>query len=96
MKRTYPEQVGAFVDRIMKEYKIDGLLDRHQACVEWDNVVGEGIARYTSRRYMEGMKLHVFISSAPLKNELSFQRASIVKAINSRIGRTIVEEIIIH
>ena len=59
--------------------------------------MGAGINRYTSRRYVEGSVLHVCITSAPLRNELSFMRAAIIRELNSRSGSPdALTDLVIH
>lgn len=96
MKRTTPEQIGFLVDRLMKEYKLDKPAKAHKASWLWGQVVGDGVNKYTTRRKVEGTVLHVWLSSAPLKNELMFQRQRILEAINKELGQDFLTELKIH
>ena len=40
--------------------------------------------------------LHVYLTSAPLKNELSFALTDLAAAINKAIGADTVKEIVLH
>lgn len=40
--------------------------------------------------------MHVYITSAVLKNELSFNRRPLVEAINRAVGRNIITDIRFH
>ncbi|MDE7155934.1 MAG: DUF721 domain-containing protein [Muribaculaceae bacterium] len=40
--------------------------------------------------------LHVFITSAPLKNELSFHRETIRQKLNSLVGKDVINDIQLH
>ncbi|MBD5197987.1 MAG: DUF721 domain-containing protein [Bacteroidales bacterium] len=96
MKRTDPEQVGDLVKRILQENNLDGLADRQLICSLWPEIVGQGINRYTTRRWVDDKKLHVVISSAALKNELTFHRDKLTDALNRGAGKTIITDVIIH
>ena len=96
MKRTDPEQVGDLVKRILQENNLDGLADRQLICSLWPEIVGPGINRYTTRRWVDDKKLHVVISSAALKNELTFHRDKLTDALNRGAGKTIITDVIIH
>ena len=50
----------------------------------------------TTRRYFRDGELHVYISSAPMKAELSFSRERIAASINDILGREVVRKIILH
>ena len=62
----------------------------------WADVAGPSINRYTLRRYVDHGVMHVYLTSAPLKNELSYSRAALVEAINKAVGADVVKEIVIH
>lgn len=97
MKRTYPRQIGFIIDEAMRQSGLDSRFDAQRAAAAWVDVVGPAINRYTTRRYVDGTVLHVYLSSAPLKQELSFQRPRIVEAINRAVGRgEVITDVIIH
>ena len=87
MKRTYPRQIGFVIDEAMRQAGLETQLDAQRAAAAWIDVVGPAINRYTTRRFVDRGVLHVYLSSAPLKQELSFQRPRIVEAINKAVGR---------
>lgn len=96
MKRTDPQQIGQFVERVLSQAGISDRLDEHRICVLWPEIVGPGINRYTVRRFVDGGKLHVYLTSAALKNELMFNRQSLVKALNDAVGRQVITDVILH
>ncbi len=88
MKRTYPRHIAAIIDEAM---------DREQrAAAAWADVVGASINRYTSRRYVDHGVLHVYLTSAPLKNELGFVKSRLIETINRWVGVDVVKEIVFH
>lgn len=96
MKRTDPEQVGALVKRLLRENDLDGLADRQLIYSLWPEIVGPGINRYTSRRWVDGDRLHVVLTSAALKNELTFHREKLAEALNRAAGKTVIKDVVIH
>lgn len=59
-------------------------------------MVGASINRYTTRRYVDHGVLHVYLTSASLKNELGFVRDRLMDAINRWVGADVVKEIVFH
>lgn len=96
MKRTHPEQIGELVERLIKDYNLEGSAAKHKAAWLWGEIVGDGVNSCTTRRYVKDGILHVWITSAPLKNELLFMREGIKESINSRLTSNFITEIIIH
>lgn len=84
------------IDRVMdSSARKDDMLAMRAASL-WADVVGPGVNRYTTRRYVSKGVLHVHISSGPLKSELNFRKESLVKAINDILGREVVTSIRFH
>ncbi|MCH5246810.1 MAG: DUF721 domain-containing protein [Muribaculaceae bacterium] len=96
MKRTHPEQIGELVERLIQENGLTDKILAQRASFGWREVVGDGINRYTTRRSVIGTVMHVWLSSAPLKNELLYQREKLVKAINNYLGKEFITEIRFH
>lgn len=97
MKRVEPRSVGEIIDSVFREDGNREEMLARQASFMWTEIVGPGVNRYTSRRYVspDGI-LHVYITSAPLKNELSFHRDRIVQLLNERVGENVIKDIVIH
>lgn len=96
MKRTYPRHIAAIIDEAMKRSGLTEGLNAQRAAAAWVDVVGPAINRYTLRRYVDRGVLHVYLTSAPLKNELSFSRTALVAAINRAVGADVITDIAIH
>lgn len=96
MKRIDPKLVGEIIESVVAQEGLQETLACQRACYLWPEVVGPGINRYTSRRYVAGSVLHVFITSAPLRNELTFMRAKIMANLNSLVGSDVITDLIIH
>lgn len=97
MRRTEPQLISDIIKQYMRA---DGLADkaaRQQASYLWTEIVGPGINRYTIRRYVtDDGTLHIYLSSAVLKQELSYQRSHLVKALNDAIGQQAITDIVFH
>lgn len=96
MKRTEPKLLVDIIREAMNRDGIENSVDENRAAYLWAEVVGPGVNRYTTRRYVEKGIMHVYITSAVLKNELSFNRRSLVEAINRAVGRNIITDIRFH
>ena len=94
MKRTEAKNIGQIIDELLKRENLDVALDEHRASAMWPQIVGNGINRYTIKRYVNNGVMTVHLSSASLSNELMLNRASIIQRINEALGREIIHEII--
>jgi len=94
MKRTEARNIGQIIQDVLKREHLDVALDEHRACALWPQIVGDGINRYTIKRYVNNGVMTVHLSSASLKAELSINRTTIIQRINEALGRDIIHEII--
>ncbi len=94
MKRTEARNIGQIINDVLRKENLDVALDEHRACALWPQIVGDGINRYTIRRYVNNGVMTVHLSSASLANELMLNRAGIIQRINEALGREIIHEII--
>lgn len=96
MKRTDPKSFAEIFDEAVQQSgHADTFAEQHAAYL-WSEIVGQGVNRMTLRRYVDHGVLHVVLTSAALKNELSFHRSALVAAINSRLGKNVITSIEIH
>lgn len=96
MKRTDPKSFAEIFDEAVAQSGHADTFAEQQASYLWSEIMGPGVNRMTLRRYVDHGVLHVTLTSAALKNELSFMRASIVEAINTRLGKNVIISIEIH
>ncbi len=96
MKRTTPRTIGEIIDDMIARTGLKPEFQRHTAESVWPQTVGPNIAAYTSRVTMRGTTLHVYLTSAALKEELGYSREILRDKINEAIGEETVTNIVIH
>ncbi len=96
MKRTEPKLIVDIIRESLERDGIESRFNEQRAAYLWGDVVGPGVNRYTTRRYVEHGVLHVFLSSASLKQELSFMRQAIIKSLNAAVGTAVINDIVLH
>jgi hypothetical protein len=96
MEKTDPMSIRQIIDRVMDRSSSREEFLGHRASALWPDIVGPTVNRATSRRYFSNGELHVYITSGALKNELSFQREAIARAINDALERPVVQRIVLH
>lgn len=96
MKRTEPMSIRQIIDQVMDASARKSDIMEHRASSLWPDVVGQGINRMTTRRYVNRGVLHVYLTSGPLKSELEFRKSAIVAAINKALGQEVLTALAIH
>lgn len=96
MKRTEAESIGDILRGFLDTPDSRDQLNRQKVSYFWSRVVGPEVNRHTTRRYVEGNTLHVYIDSAAIKNEMAFAANSLIKILNNEVGVSVIDKIIFH
>ncbi len=60
---------------------------------DWEKIMGKTIAQYTTSLFLTNKKLIIRTNIAPLRNELSLNKESIIEKINTYYNREMINEI---
>ena len=85
---------------ILKEFiqvnKLDSGMNKVDVEQAWKNLMGNGVNNYTEEVLLKNNTLYVKLSSAVLRNELSYGKDKIIKMINEEMGKEVVKSIVLR
>jgi hypothetical protein len=85
---------------ILKEFiqvnKLDAGMDKVDVEEAWKNLMGNGVNNYTEEVLLKKDTLYVKLSSAVLRNELSYGKDKIIKMINEEMGKEVVKSLVLR
>lgn len=84
------------IKEMVEAYGMKDQLNQAKAIDAWKELVGEMIAKHTRSIYVNKGRLFLYLDSAPLKEELSYQKSTIAKKINDLLGEDVIQEIVIR
>jgi len=93
MRRSNEILLKEAIELFLKQYKLDFKLNETRVMSAWPEVVGELIARHTNQLSVRDRILYVKVDSAPLREELSYQRSKLVKKLNQTAGTEAIDDI---
>lgn len=93
MERKEAQSIGDVLRLAFQENCMQDRLDERRAVAAWSDVIGVELAAQCMRPDMRDGVMTVGIRNASLRHELSMSRSSLARAINARLGRTVVEDI---
>ena len=94
MKRTDPKSIAEIIGDFMQHEDIEATMLEHKALSLWKDVVGPGVNRMTTERYVDNGIITVKISSAALRNDLMLSRTAIIQNLNNLVGKPVIREIV--
>ena len=62
----------------------------------WKSLMGNGVNSYTKEVVLKGSTLYVSLTSAVLRQELSYGKEKIIKMINEELRKEVVTNVILR
>ena len=62
----------------------------------WEKIMGKTVAKYTKKIKIINHTLFIHTNVAPLKQELHFQKETIIARVNEALGEKVIKEIVIN
>lgn len=86
--------LGEVINQLIDTYRLRDKL--HEAGMEkaWAKVMGGPVMNRTASIKLQGKKLIIRLTSAPLRQELSYRTADICREMNQELGEPYLEEVI--
>lgn len=96
MKQRRARKEKSIKDVLQKFFKSVGIEERFEENLTfayWDSVVGKEIASHTNPEKIVMGTVMVKVDNDVWRNELAFFKHEIIKKLNDRIGKRIIQEI---
>ena len=58
--------------------------------------MGNGVKSYTREVVLKGTTLYVELTSAVLRQELTYGKSKIIKMMNDELGREVIKEVVLR
>jgi hypothetical protein len=88
--------VGDVLKQIIQVNKLQPGIDQIAVKEAWKNLMGNGVNSYTKNVVLKGSTLYVELTSAVLREELSYGKDKIIKMINEDVRKDIVAVVILR
>ena len=88
--------LGKVLEDLLHTYRLKSKVNEVNLVREWEAIVGPLISSKTEKILLKNGVLHITISSAPLKQELSYSTDQVMKLVEDRFGKGYINGIEIH
>lgn len=89
------QSLQQILQTIIKNQKLDEILERNELIEKFEEIVGNQIAKQVKVKNFEKGILKIEVESSVWKNEIFLLRERIIEKINQSFGKTIVKQIVI-
>lgn len=94
MRRSNVENINGLVHQLLKDLGIDQKLKEVRLISSWNELLGNNIARATSKLFIKNRVLFVYLTSAVVRNELMMLKTGIIKSLNDKAGEKVIDDIV--
>jgi hypothetical protein len=97
MKRINTQPIGSALDEFFEQNPaLADKLAETRLMDSWNVVLGKSVSHYTSGMYIRNRVLYVKLTSSVLKSELMLCREQLIKNLNRKAGREVIDNIILY
>ena len=84
------------MQQFLKNSKFKTYIQAIQIEEVWEQIMGKTVAKYTDKIQIIGSTLFITTTVAPLKNELLYQKDTILQRVNDSFGEKVIKEVVIR
>lgn len=88
------------ISDVLKEFiqvnKLEQGMDKIDVEKAWKNLMGNGVNNYTQDVILKGTTLYVKLTSAVLREELSYGKQKIIDMLNEELQKEVVKELVLR
>ncbi len=88
--------IGDVLKQFIEVNKLQGGMDKIDVEDAWKSLMGNGVNSYTKEVVLKGTTLYVALTSAVLREELSYGKQKIIKMINDELGKEVIKDVILR
>ena len=88
--------IGDVLKEIIQVNKLQSGMDQVLVKEAWISLMGKGVNNYTKNVLLKGNTLYVELTSAVLREELSYGKDKIIKMINDELKRELITAVVLR
>lgn len=95
MRKNNDQPIAEVIKEIFKRYHLESKVNEVQIKDVWLKVMGKSIAHYTSSIHLKDKKLTIILTSAPLRQDMHYNKELLIQRLNEEMGERVINEIVI-
>jgi len=96
MRRSETLNISEIIASLLKEQGLENKLFENRLMNSWEELLGKTVAKATRSLYIKDRVLFVYISSSVVKHEIMMIRDDLVKRLNEKAGRKVIDKIVLR
>lgn len=96
IRQSNEETLKEVIEQLLDTYKLRDRLNHVKLLRSWETIMGEPIAKRTEKMFLKDDVLTIYLTSAPLKEELNYGKEKVKKLLNKELGGEFIKEVVIR
>ena len=88
--------ISEVLQQFIQQNKLELGMDKIKAEQAWKSLMGNGVNSYTQEVILKGTTLYVKLTSAVLREELSYGKQKIITMLNEELRRDIIKDLVLR
>lgn len=95
LRKPEPEKMSLAIEHWLKGNDLEDKYLETKVLGKWVDLVGVTVARHTRKVFIQKKVLTIYVTNAPLRQQLSLSRTNLIKMVNECAGRQIVTDCLV-
>lgn len=96
MRRSETLNISEIISSLLKQQGLEDKLYENRLLNSWEELLGKSISKATRHMYIKDRVLFVLISSSVVKHEVMMIRDDLVKRLNEKAGKKVIDKIVLR
>ncbi|MFW5645139.1 MAG: DciA family protein [Bacteroidota bacterium] len=96
MRRSETLNISEIIASLLKQQGLEDKLYENRLMNNWEELLGKSIAKATRHMYIKEQVLFVQITSSVVKHEIMMIRGDLVKRLNEKVGKKVIDKIVVR
>lgn len=88
--------IGDILKEIIQTNNLEKGLNQISVADAWKKLMGNGVNNYTKNILLKGSTLYVELTSAVLREELTYGKSKIINLLNEELGSEIIKDVVLR
>lgn len=88
--------ISEVLHQFIQQNRLEAGMDKIDVEQAWKNLMGNGVNSYTQEVILKGSTLYVKLTSAVLREELSYGKQKIMAMLNEELRKEVVKDLILR
>lgn len=95
-RQSNESSISDVLQQFIQQNRLEAGMDKIDVEQAWKNLMGNGVNSYTQEVILKGSTLYVKLTSAVLREELSYGKQKIITMLNEELRKEVVKDLILR